>query len=108
MTIQLQRAAVCLALAVLPRPAPAAPSAAAHATTVPSPIVAKATLPREHARDLYSLRARRLVMGYLRLKLLELRENDLDRARAVVEGKLGVDTLFSPSATQAGIRAGGR
>jgi hypothetical protein len=97
-----------MALAMLPKAAPAASSVAAHATAVPVPIVAKATLPRERARDLYSLRARRMVLGYLRLKLLELREADLDRARAVIEGKLGIDALLPAAATQAGIRAAGR
>jgi hypothetical protein len=51
-------------------------------------------LPREQARDLYSARAKRLVEGYIRLRLLELREADLDRARAVIERKLGADALF--------------
>jgi hypothetical protein len=59
------------------------------------------------ARDLYSAHARRLVRAYLRLQLLELRKADLDRARAVIEGKLGVDALFAPP-TQAGRRAPGR
>jgi hypothetical protein len=36
-----------------------------------------------------------------------LRKADLDRARAVIEGKLGVDALFAPP-TQAGRRAPGR
>jgi hypothetical protein len=44
----------------------------------------------------------------LRLRLLELREADLDRARAVVEGKLGVDALFPVTTPPAGVRATGR
>ncbi len=108
MTERFVCAGLCLALAALPGPASAAPSAAPRATAEAVPFVAKATLPREQARDLYSARARRLVMGYLRLKLLELREADLDRARAVVEGKLGVDALFAPAGAQAGPRATGR
>jgi hypothetical protein len=30
----------------------------------------------------------------MRLRMLELREAELDRVRAVIEGKLGVDSLF--------------
>jgi hypothetical protein len=37
-----------------------------------------------------------LVQTYLRLRLLELREADLDRVRAVVEGKLSIDDLIPP------------
>ena len=108
MTKRFSCAALCLTLAALSGPAIAAPSAAPRATAEAVPFVAKATLPREQARDLYSARARRLVMGYLRLKLLELRAADLDRARLVIEGKLGVDALFPPAKGAAGIRATGR
>jgi hypothetical protein len=48
------------------------------------------------------------VRAYLRLQMLELRKADLNRVRAVIEGKLGVDALFSPSPDQAGNRANGR
>jgi hypothetical protein len=34
------------------------------------------------------------VQSYLRLKLLEMREADLERARAVVERKLGIGALL--------------
>ena len=94
MTIRSQCAAFGAALAMLPGPAPAAPSALPRATAVPMTIVAKGALPRERAHDLYSARARRLVTGYLRLRLLELRKADLDRARAVVEVTLGLGELF--------------
>ena len=43
--------------------------------------------------DLYSLRARRRFAAYLRLRLLEWREEGLERAAAVVERRLSVDTL---------------
>ena len=43
---------------------------------------------------LYSRRSRRLVQSYLRLKLLQMREGDLDRARKVVERKLGIGALL--------------
>jgi hypothetical protein len=60
------------------------------ATPPPKPV-------REHriaAAALYSRRSRRLVQSYLRLKLLEMRERDLDRARQVVERKLGIKSLL--------------
>jgi hypothetical protein len=94
-------AALALAAVLLPGPAPAA-------TSTPPPIVARRVVPREQARDLYSARARRLAIGYLRLRLLEMREAELDRVRAVIEGKLGVDALFSPKPIQGSTRAGGR
>jgi len=97
-----------LALALLSGPVGAQPSAAPRATTVPQAIVAPAALGLGAARDLYSARARRLVRAYLRLQMLELRKTDLDRVRAVIEGKLGVDSLFSPAPAQAGSRGIGR
>ena len=60
-----------------PSPAPAPRSARVHA-----------------AAALYSRRSRRLVQSYLRLKLLEMRERDLERARKVVERKLGIKALL--------------
>jgi hypothetical protein len=49
---------------------------------------------RPAAAALYSRRSRRLVQSYLRLKLLEMREADLERARKVVERKLGIKALL--------------
>jgi hypothetical protein len=46
------------------------------------------------AAALYSRRSRRLVQSYLRLKLLEMREADLERARKVVERKLRIGALL--------------
>jgi hypothetical protein len=46
------------------------------------------------ASSLYSRRTIRLVRSYLRLKLLEIREADLERARKVVERKLGIKALL--------------
>ena len=68
-------------------PASRAPAAAAtHAPTV---------------ADLYSLRARRRMASYLRLRLLEWREAGLERATAVVERRLSVDALMpSPLPTE--------
>jgi hypothetical protein len=56
------------------------------ATPSPRPLLAPSSL--------YARRTRRLVQSYLRLKLLEAREADLDRARKVVERKLGIRWLF--------------
>lgn len=61
------------------------------ATPTPRPTVP----PRPQTdRALYSPRARRLVQAYLRLRLLEAREADLERARAIVEKRLGIERLF--------------
>jgi len=64
---------------------------------VPSPpprIHARRTLPA--ASDLYSLRARRRIASYLRLRLLEMRKAGLDRAVEVIERRLPADTLLAP------------
>jgi len=50
--------------------------------------------PRIRAADLYAPSVRRSVQSYLRLRLLELREADLERARLVIEGQLGIDALL--------------
>jgi hypothetical protein len=43
---------------------------------------------------LYSPRVRRSTVMYLRLRLLELREEGLERARAVIEHRLSIDDLL--------------
>jgi len=96
-----------LALALFAGPAWATPTAAPRATTVPKAIVATPPI-LGPASDLYSARARRLVRSYLRLQMLELRKAELDRVRAVIEGKLGVDALFSPPPAKAADRGAGR
>jgi hypothetical protein len=53
-----------------------------------------ATAPADPAA-LYGRRARRLVQSYLRLKVLEMRKADLERARLVIERKLGIRELLS-------------
>ena len=53
-----------------------------------------AATPHPDAAALYSRRSRRLVQSYLRLKLWEMREADLERARKVIERKLGIGTLL--------------
>ena len=47
-------------------------------------------------RSLYSPRARRRFASYLRLRLLEMREEGLERAADVVRRRLPVDTLLEP------------
>jgi hypothetical protein len=96
-----------LVLALLSEPASAQPNVPPRPTPAPSAIVA-APLPPDEVRRLYSAQARRLVRGYLRLQMLELRKAELDRVRAVIEGKLGVDALFSPQPAQAVKGAPGR
>jgi hypothetical protein len=50
--------------------------------------------PHPATASLYSRHTRRLVQSYLRLKLWEMREMELERARTVVERKLGIRSLF--------------
>src|SRR5471032_1308017 len=66
--------ALAQASAASPRPSPA-PRASGHS-------------------ELYSPRVRRTTQNYLRLRLLELREADLDRARAVIEHRLDIKALL--------------
>jgi len=103
-----RRIAVGLGLALLSGPASAQSSAASRATPAASAIVAPAPGALGRARDLYSAHARRLVRAYLRLQLLELRKAELDRVRAVIEGKLSVDDLLAPGPAPAGNRGSGR
>lgn len=49
------------------------------------------------AAALHSRRARRRLAIFLRLKLLELRKAELDRAALVVQQRLSVDSLFLPA-----------
>jgi hypothetical protein len=51
--------------------------------------------------ELYSPRVRRSTVMYLRLRLLELREQGLERARAVIERRLSVDELLGDPARPA-------
>jgi hypothetical protein len=60
----------------------------------PSPAAVHAPKPHRRPSDLYGPAVRRSAQTYLRLKLLELREADLDRARLVIERKLGIDALL--------------
>ncbi len=63
----------------------------------PRPLARRAPVrasPRYSASELYSLRARRRFASYLRLRLLELREEGLDRAADAVERRIPIDDLF--------------
>lgn len=71
-------------------PAPAATAPQPRATL--SPAAARAH--RIAAAALYSRRSRRLVQSYLRLKMLEMRQGDLERVRKVLDRKLGIDGLL--------------
>jgi hypothetical protein len=70
---------------------PAQPSTVPLRAATPQPAASKRPLA---AGALYSRRSVRLVRSYLRLKLLEMREADLERARKVVERKLGIRALL--------------
>ncbi len=71
-----------------------------HANPSRAPIVARPHQP--DARSLYSRQALREMRAYLRLRMLELREADLDRVRAVIERRLSVDDLLEPGETPTG------
>ena len=64
--------------------------------SVPAVPIRKAT-PAPTVAELYSLRARRRMATYLRLRLLEWREQGLERAADVVERRLSVDVLVPKS-----------
>ncbi len=70
---------------------PAEPATVPLRAPTPHPSASKRPLA---ASALYSRRSIRLVRSYLRLKLLEMREADLERARKVVERKLGIRALL--------------
>jgi hypothetical protein len=69
---------------------PTVPLRRAASRSTPRP----AASPQPPASSLYSRRSRRLVQSYLRLKLWEMREADLERARKVIERKLGIGHLL--------------
>jgi hypothetical protein len=75
--------------ALILSPTPGAPSPS-HSPRPPGPGRAAPAL---HADELYALRARRRFTTYLRLRLLELREEGLDRAAAAIEHRIRIDEL---------------
>jgi hypothetical protein len=81
---------VTVAALTLSTPQPAA-SAAPHPRAAAHPLLQRSHAPSPE--ELYSLRARRRFAAYLRLRLLEWREEGLERAAAVVEHRLSVDAL---------------
>ncbi len=78
-----------VAIAALTLSAGSSPQAA-HPKRVPT---AQAR-PVPRVSDLYSLRARRRFASYLRMRLLELREERLDRAADAIERRLPPDVLL--------------
>lgn len=66
----------------------------------PSPVPSKRPIaPIVHRRvEIYSVHARHRLQALLRLRLLELHEANLDRARAVVEHRLDLKDLLDPPA----------
>ncbi|MBV8298872.1 MAG: hypothetical protein JO083_04835 [Candidatus Eremiobacteraeota bacterium] len=87
-------AALVLFCSTLATPAGARPVPAPHPSPRPTPSPPARAAHRLTASALYARRSRRLVQSYLRLKLLEMREVDLERARKVVERKLGIRALL--------------
>ena len=84
---------VTLALETPSAPAPSPSHGAAHAAPHDKPPVP--ALPA-HVNDLYSRHARARIASYLRLRLLELHEEHLDRAAEVLRHRLSVDALLEP------------
>jgi len=83
----------CMTLAVLGSQTPPVPPAHRHSKRP----AASALRQSPNSSDLYSLRARRRFASYLRLRLLELREANLERAAAVVERRLPFASLLEGS-----------
>lgn len=69
-------------------PSPRAPARKPVTAAAPAP---RARLP---VGDVYSARAKRRMASYLRMRLLELREQGLRRAIDVVERRLPLDALL--------------
>ncbi len=72
--------------------APGAPADASETGCVPDAQTPEQTQAR---LGLYSPRVRHSTANYLRLRLLELHEADLDRARAAIERRLSIDELLA-------------
>lgn len=79
----------CFTLATRPGYAKVPPP---HASARPT--VRPTRAPAIDQASLYSRRARRLVQSYLRLRLWQARLLDLDRARQVIDRKLGIEGLL--------------
>ncbi|MGD0471696.1 MAG: hypothetical protein ABSB70_00565 [Candidatus Velthaea sp.] len=60
-----------------------------------SPHAVRTPASAERQIELFSPRVRRSTVMYLRLRMLELREEGLERARAVIEHRLSVDALLA-------------
>lgn len=84
---------VCMTLAVLGFQTPPVRPAHLHSKRSAANVLRQPL----DSSDLYSLRARRRFASYLRLRLLELREANLERAAAVVERRLPFSSLLDAS-----------
>jgi hypothetical protein len=72
----------------------ASPSPRAAARKAPASAASSAPRLRLPVGDVYSARAKRRMASYLRMRLLELREQGLRRAIDVVERRLPLDALL--------------
>jgi hypothetical protein len=71
------------------------PGAPAYASETPRAPEAGTPSQTQRRLSLYSPRVRRSTVMYLRLRLLELREAGLDRARAAIERRLSIDEMLA-------------
>jgi hypothetical protein len=90
-----------VALFVLTVSSTAAPAGAAPVAAASGPPQSPKPRPSAAARafrsdELYSLRERRRIAAYLRMRLLELREAGLERAAEAIERRLPADILLAP------------
>jgi hypothetical protein len=79
-----------LALTLSASPQPARPKAERHVATVRS---TTSSPDRTPANQLFARRERRRIAAYLRMRLLEMREEGLARAADAVERRLGPSVL---------------
>jgi len=75
-------------------PTPAPPAVAAHAWSSVGATRSRTTAGSFRSDELFSLRERRRIAAYLRMRLLEMREAGLERAAAAVERRLPADALL--------------
>ena len=80
---------ISISAALILSRAPGAPSP----SPAPRPLGAGRAAAALRSDELYALRARRRFTTYLRLRLLELREEGLDRAAAAIEHRIRIDEL---------------
>jgi hypothetical protein len=84
---------ISISAALILSRAPGAPSPSPSPSPAPRPLGAGRAAAALRSDELYALRARRRFTTYLRLRLLELREEGLDRAAAAIEHRIRIDEL---------------